>query len=361
MAACRRQQNWDYYREGTYLITLALAQRNRPILGEVVAPCAGEDPQKIRASFRPTGFGFRVQELWQTLGEFHPGAKPVAAQLMPDHFHGILWMRYRQGEALGDILRGFKIACTKACREMSGNPDAPSIWESGFHDRILSHPVAIERAKAYLADNPRRLAVKRLVRNYFTQHRQLKVEFPPAAGGGALSGVMCALGNIFLLDAPHFHQIQVSRRDFRYRPAREKGAVREPEYASATFEAKREALIQAAESGAVAVSPFISQGEQALCRFAVSQGYPVIQLRNQGLPPLFKPGGELFNLCTGGKYLLLAPGAWPYTPAKKPMTRTDALILNRITQGICGADAAEINYRGAALRDIDLLAQAALT
>lgn len=358
--ACKRQLNWDYYREGTYLITLALADRRKPILGELVSDGLRGAPQDISAQIRLTPLGEHVRELWQTIGRFHPGVKPLACQVMPDHFHGIIWVQHRLEKPLGEVIRGFKIATTKISRELAANPEAPSIWERGFHDRILAHATAISRAKHYLEDNPRRLAIKRFVRHYFTQHQSLFLTLSPSVGGGSLAGNFCALGNTFLLESPHFYQIQVSRKDFRYKPAQVKGGPREVEFASSEFEAKRAALIRAAEEGSVLVSPFISHGEQALCRFAVSQGYPVIQLRNQCLPPLFKPGGQLFDLCASGNYLLLSPIAWPHTTAKKAMTREDALVLNRLAQAICGADAQEINYRGVKIASIDKLAQAAL-
>ena len=43
---------------------------------------------------------------------------------------------------------------------------------------------------------------------------------------------------------------------------------------------------------------------------------------------------------------MLAPTAWPYTPGEKPMTRNDALVLNRLCQWLAGPGTAEIRYRG---------------
>ncbi len=75
---------------------------------------------------------------------------------------------------------------------------------------------------------------------------------------------------------------------------------------------------------------------------------------------MYKPGGRLFETCAAGNLLMLAPVAWPYQPAEKPMTRTDALVLNRLAQLIAGDGAAEIDYRGAVVADIDALARAAV-
>lgn len=47
--------------------------------------------------------------------------------------------------------------------------------------------------------------------------------------------------------------------------------------------------------------------------------------------------------------------AWPYLPGEKKISRVEALTLNRIAQLICGSGAAEVDYRGAKLGDIDAL------
>ena len=50
---------------------------------------------------------------------------------------------------------------------------------------------------------------------------------------------------------------------------------------------------------------------------------------------------------------MLAPAGWPYQPAEKPMTRIDALVLNRIAQLIAGDGACAIDYKGATLANVD--------
>ena len=61
-----------------------------------------------------------------------------------------------------------------------------------------------------------------------------------------------------------------------------------------------------------------------------------------------------------GKLLLLAPAAWPYCTAEKPMTRFDACVMNRLAQLIAGPGAAEINYKGMKPRDIERLVRRAV-
>ena len=126
------------------------------------------------------------------------------------------------------------------------------------------------------------------------------------------------------------------------------------------FEAKAEAALAAATHGAVLISPAISHGEREIARRAYAAGRPVIVLRNKGFSPLYKPGGKLFEPCAAGNLLLLAPAGWPYVPGEKPPTRESSLVLNRIAQLIAGEDAAEIDYKGATLRDVDALVAEAI-
>lgn len=79
----------------------------------------------------------------------------------------------------------------------------------------------------------------------------------------------------------------------------------------------------------------------------------VITLQNKGFSPLYKSGGKLFAQCVDGKLLMLAPAAWPYLPGKKPMTRMDACVLNRIAQLLSGDGAVEIDYKGVRLDGVE--------
>ena len=79
----------------------------------------------------------------------------------------------------------------------------------------------------------------------------------------------------------------------------------------------------------------------------------MITFANNGFSPRYKPGGKLFDICAAGNLLMLAPIGWPYQPAEKPMTRVDALLLNRIAQLLAGEGACAIDYKGAKLAYVD--------
>ncbi len=384
----RRCLNWDYKAPCIYQITLVLADRASQALGRLVIdnPGAGAsgafDPAAVRAHVEPSPQGTAVLAEWRTIGAHHPEIRPLFVQLMPDHAHFIVRVERRLERPLGQLLAGFKTGSSKAAT------GRPGFWAEGFQDTILFHEGQLDAMFAYLRDNPRRLAVKRLAPQLFRVRRDIALPFP------GFTAHFSAIGNEALLNAPQLLQVQCSRRDFAYKRVPKAGkpgtsvpgtgqtvpgtgqsarrgsagfkiardAAGAPVCAMATpaFEERCTALLAAARHGAVLVSPCVSDGEREIARRAFEAGASVIALRNMGFSPLYKPGGKLFDQTANGKLLLLAPAAWPYTTADKPMTRSDACAMNRIAQWIAGDGAADIKYRGMEPRDVERAARAAV-
>ena len=400
----RRLPGFDYSQRMIYEITIVLEER-RPILGRLVK--VGET-----WSVEPTSLGLAVLACWRKIPAFWPQVSLIEAQLMPDHFHGVLFVREQlpltrpecpegpknRRKTLGDIIRGFKAGVTIAWRELAQSrgvsaagpvgagsgvsksagcsvPAATAAgvprWAEGFVDTILFHKGQLAKMIAYLRDNPRRLGVKREHPELFRVLRDLEVNFAAFGEGqkgvdpwrGSSVGHFAAIGNHFLLTRPRLVQVQCSRSLFAYRRERLpgggwrilRGELGEPlaEQTTPAFEEKLTVALMAAKHGAVLVSPCISHGEREIARQAFNAGYRVITLKNKGFSPVYKPGGKLFDTCAAGNLLMIAPINWPYQPAEKPMTRDAAQVLNRIAQLIAGDGAVEINYKGAVMSGVD--------
>lgn len=207
----------------------------------------------------------------------------------------------------------------------SGAPPymAASLFAPGYHDRILTHRGQLETLFRYIRDNPRRLAVRRAHPDYFTRLNAL-----PIAGS-----TYAAYGNPFLLNRPDRLQIQCSRR-----------------ITPDALAAEQARLLDAAERGAVLVSPCISPGEKQIARAALDAGLPLIALKADGFAPRYKPPGRYFDACAAGLLLLLAPhahdlsnGGGVYRP-RASITRAKCLALNRLAADICGPGAAACDY-----------------
>ena len=352
----RRLNGWDYAGRGIYMITITIEER-RPLLGQLVN-IGGE------WSVEPSAPGRIVQDCLAEVPMQWPGVSLIAAQLMPDHLHFIIFVERQQQKPLGAIVGSLKAKSTSrylaaqglgasAKAQYCASPRAAKFWAQGYVDLVLLRRGQLEKMIAYLRDNPRRLGVKREHPDLFKVLRDVE------AKGMHFS----AIGNHFLLDASVIFQVQCSRSFFAYRRERLSGggwrilrdAQGRPLVDKTTpeFEAKATAALDAAKRGAVLISPCISNGEREIARRAFEAGYRIITLQNKGFPPIYKPGGKLFDKCAAGNLLILAPINWPYIPGEKSPTRESSLVLNRIAQLLAGEGAAEIDYKGATMRGID--------
>lgn len=361
----RRLMGFDYSKRMIYEITIVLDKR-RPILGRLVK--SGENNWKVEAS----AIGAAVLRCWREIPTRWPQVELIESQLMPDHFHGIVFVKEAlpKGKTLSNIIGSFKSrSASEALKYLVARDEARNgaletrngageagnarasvrarFWADGYVDVILFRRGQLEKMVNYLRDNPRRLGIKRLRPDLFKVTRELEVK-----GVGRFS----AIGNHFLLKRHSFHQIQCSRRFFAYTRDKSGNLLKDepPSIITREFEDKLSDALKAAENGAVLVSPCISHGEREIARKAFEAGYSVITLANKGFSPLYKPGGKLFEACADGNLLMLAPVGWPYQVSEKPIKRIDALILNRIAQLIAGDDALEIDYKGAKIANIDI-------
>lgn len=332
----RRRVGHDYESRQMYLITMTVEGR-RPLLGEIVGnPNAlADSPDAPRIELN--ALGKEVERLWHAIPTYYPEVKVIALQLMPDHLHGILFVKLRTNYHLGRVINGFKIATNRSYRaamEAQESPPASSsvspssspsssqrqcrcgannhapkqglLWSKGYTDGILDRKGQLETWKNYLRDNPKRLLIKRLFPDYFRVQRHVKVGTYECS----------AIGNRFLLSKPLRLQVQCSR--------------------SMTPEQMAEACdyyLQQARAGAVLVSPCISPGEKHIMRTAFEAGFPLILLQENGFSDLAKPNGAKFDACVQGQLLIIAP--WEHHNYHTTISRAQCLALNDLAREIC--------------------------
>lgn len=344
----RRSGINNYHGRHIYMLTLAVEGR-RPLLGTLEG---GEE----KAWVQPTPLGKEVVKCWAAIPRYHSEVKLLAFQLMPDHLHGLLFVTEAMEEHLGQVVSGFKAGCNKAYRKFLGEgegrgeavprltqspliagaaqgpatasayaaapplplplpsqhrlkPDDKShglLFERGYNDLIAKGYDMLPRMKAYVKDNPRRLAVKRAHPDYF------RVRFGLQTAGQQYA----AIGNRFLLQHPEKVQVQLSRS-----------------LTDEQIQSKKAEFLALARQGAVLVSPAISRGEQAVMRAALDEHLPLIFLTPWGFNEFSKPGHQYYEACADGRFLILAP--WEHQNERIPLTRTMCLTLNEMTKQIC--------------------------
>ena len=193
----RRCRDWDYGGRAIYMITINLKERGRPVMAEWPRfldvsgqaqeqnlPVSGQaqnwpgsglrsaSPETAKIYMPLTPLGEKVLSCWRRIPEFRPMVELLECQVMPDHFHGLLFVKGAllsssgRPKTLGDVVRGFKTGC----REVG--------WEEGYVDNILFREGQLKRMADYIRDNPRRLAEKRANPGLFRHVADLTIDLP---------------------------------------------------------------------------------------------------------------------------------------------------------------------------------------
>ena len=350
----RRSRYCNYAGRGIYLITLCTEGR-RPLLGEL----CGDSP--ARAHIRPSELGREVLRCWEAIPAIqrdlaaqkslrthttcHREIELLGCQLMPDHFHGIIFIQQPMDIPLGQVVWGFMAGTTKAYHAMiesaitptvlqhletvlrsaylptshtdirsaylpTSSPTSQPLWEKGYHDRPLTRKGQLQTMIAYLHDNPRRLFVRRHSAWVFELRRGVQV--------GAQ--VFDAMGNHALLQRP-MHAVHVRRR-----------------FTDAERRAYMNNCILAARQGRVLVGAFISEYEQQVRSVALREGHAVVQLTTDLLTDYYKPSGELFDACGRAQVLLLSQRTTLDSFSRR-ITRAECNTLNALAEKIAGMPA----------------------
>ena len=351
----RRDDHHDYTERRMYMITLEVEGR-RPLFGYLVgdafAPAGSEHEPRIELS----ELGKAVQSEWMGIHGYYPQIEVVAVQMMPDHMHGILFVKAPLPVHLGQVISGFKAGCRRAQRalaaaepqptekamkdakepQLTGNGETatkktaepqptrkgdslqvaalPSqdngvsiqLFAKGYNDLILRSYDELPAWKNYLRENPRRLMMKRAnpenLRPFFNLH----------IGSHIYNGI----GNRRLLSAPRRIAVRLSRR-----------------LSKSDIEMEIKRYLEAARQGTVLISPAISPGEKCVMRAAFNAGLPTIVLLENGFTPLSKPHGEQFYACAKGHLLMLSP--WEHHDEKKTITAQQCMELNLMALDLC--------------------------
>lgn len=100
------------------------------------------------------------------------------------------------------------------------------------------------------------------------------------------------------------------------------------------IEQKARCLAEAAH-GAILVSPRIASGEQEIMNEAVSHGFPVIIVTDNGFPERYHPSTERIDQCAKGQLLLVTPWQYQYRGKNEQVTIPFCKAMNCVAQALC--------------------------
>jgi putative transposase len=173
-----RLKGYDYTQPGAYFVTL-LAWQRQCLFGEV----AGDEVRLKDA-------GKVLEYYWNTLPA-HFSVEIDQWVIMPNHFHGIIWLiddpvrakqpgfdfssidlhpsgrsplpnlelraedNHRlQPKSLGSLIAGFKAACTTRINRLRRTTGL-HVWHRNYHDHIIRNEDELNNIRLYVLDNPR--------------------------------------------------------------------------------------------------------------------------------------------------------------------------------------------------------------
>ena len=333
---------WRYDCKCNYMITL-VTQPRRSLFGQLRE--WGVERNEI---------GKAVYDAWQAVERHFPGVRATYNAIMPDHFHGIVYVT-RDGLAdLEEVVAWFAAECERRAGRR--------LWAPLWRDSICLARGQLDRQIYYVLSNAKRRWIKdnnpglfrkvlgfrhwRLTRatarlveigdvdqwDYRTEivdegrecwdlesgdeilkpRRANRLQSAFASGerqhahdnklvpdGGQHARdnkdreiAWTTVGNPFLLDEQLLLSVRISR-------------TASPQ----TLDSVLERLRGKAERGAVLVGAFISPGEKAAKTAALESGGCIVQVIPEGMGRYFKPSGRDFDVCAAGRLLGLSPFA----------------------------------------------------
>ena len=325
----RRAEWQDYGGSGLYMVTLCIEGR-QALFGRLEGNIRAQRDTADFPHIVLSDLGrIVVEEELPKMHQFYPEIEVWKAAVMPDHLHLLLYISkpLPKGKRLGDIIRSFKGGCSRAwwaqasaARETALKsagttapapaapapipaPTAaavpvlsstvvggkqPSLFESGYHDRIIKRPGMLDNIKRYMADNPLRALMRRQLPRLMERRLHLRIGTRDYAAFGAL----------FLLKRAEKEQVFYHRRD---------RATGLPTEQTEWYKNERKRQLVEAREGVVLVSPAISKGEKLVIDAAIEEGLPVIHLQKEPIGPYWKPERKRFEACARGALLVLSP------------------------------------------------------
>lgn len=394
----RRMATHNYALPGIYHITIHVAEGMGQPLGQIQGSLELPDDSQgsPHVAMTPVGQMVREELLTSITGHYRMITVDTFV-IMPEHLHVLLHVTAPivssngRSTHLGQVIAGFKKGCNRrywsmtgqniptgepsdtsqhsggspACQHSGGSPAnrvsggspareekrAPSdgttgrrpLFAYGYCDVQPITPEQLATQRAYIKGNPRSRLLRSSQRTSLTASRTGFITaltpsalrgflqrqcLPKHATPEALAAIECRLllaeGKV-ALDTYGDRQLL----DRRLLPVicHRMDSVR-------LIEQKARCLAEAAH-GAILVSPRIASGEQEIMNEAVSHGFPVIIVTDNGFPERYHPSTERIDQCAKGQLLLVTPWQYQYRGKNEQVTIPFCKAMNCVAQALC--------------------------
>lgn len=252
------------YRNGWFFVTVQVA-KNKSIFGAIVG-------EKVALN----ELGRAVEAYWRSLAEKYPELELFEFVVMPNHFHALLRIHYREtnrehhlGFLMGRFKGGTAYLYGKLKREGRVEDIGEHLWQLDYWDKLVTSDKQFVAYEKYIRENPKNWSRDRW---------------------GAVTSY--CFGNLELLNCPRI------------------AFVASQGYFASELRPRRvwqsEAVSERAAS-AVLISTFTSAQEREALRRALAQNRPLIAVFPGGLPAPGELAPDLAAACREGRALLVSP------------------------------------------------------
>lgn len=378
----RRDDYHDYTERRMYMITLEIEGR-KPLFGHLVGNPFAERSSEDEPHIELTPLGKAVQSEWMGIHGYFPQIEVKAVQMMPDHMHGILFVKAPLPVHLGQVISGFKAGCRKAKKALEimaaaepqptvkATSEAPKDGTAKAGDGAPKEAAVKATSGVQKEASTNNLPPSPQVTDLPSLSSSPAAHPSPAPSSPASHPYrpLFAKGyNDLILRS--YEELPVWQNYLRDNPRRLMMKRLRPEWLRPFFGLRigsqvysgignRELLtackrtsvrlsrrltdseietevnryLTMAKEGMVLVSPAISPGEKRVMRTVFDAGLPTIVIVENGFTPLSKPRGEQFYACAKGQLLMLSP--WEHHNEKKKLTAEQCQQMNLMALELC--------------------------
>lgn len=378
----RRDDHHDYTERRMYMITIEVEGR-RPVFGHLTGDPFAAAGSGNYARIVLSELGEAVQHEWMAIHGYYPQIEVMGVQMMPDHMHGILFVKAPLPVHLGQVISGFKAGCRKAVKALQEKAKRRAEMATAMTTEMATEkPLPTEKLTAEMTaacTKGKEAETRKETENSYSASPQATAlpsanpspssanpspspanpspspaatPYRPLFAKGYNDLILRSYDELptwlnYLHDNPRRLMLKRARPAF-LRPffnlpigthtyngignrqliaAPRRLAVRlSRRLTESDIEREIARHLAAAKAGTVLVSPAISPAEKRVMRAVFDAGYPTIVLMENGFTPLSKPHGEQFYACAKGTLLMLSP--WEHHNDKRKLTATQCQQLN---------------------------------
>jgi putative transposase len=154
-----RLQGYDYSSQGAYFFTVVVKKR-MCLLGQIVDSCLNLNDA-----------GEMVDKWWRKLEAKFPTVQNDAFVVMPNHVHGIIFLKDSDksdgsdkgahvGAPLHKVVQWFKTMTTNeyihGVKSRGWQPFPGSLWQRSFFEHVIRSEESLNRIREYISTNPQR-------------------------------------------------------------------------------------------------------------------------------------------------------------------------------------------------------------